>query len=99
MSQSNETVRYDGRFNDLIKAIEEPVIEIAGGQIRIVVLSVHPSLKTGESRDEVTLRLAFRPHNGTQLGIVNKESWEARLSELGFIYPLRPSGDSRLTYL
>jgi hypothetical protein len=89
MSHSNETIRYDGRYDDLFKAIEKPVIEIAEGKIRIRVLSVHPSERTGESQTEVTLRLAFRPDNGTQLEIVNKESWEARLSELGFTYSFR----------
>jgi hypothetical protein len=93
MSQSNQSVSKDDRFDDIIKAIEKRVIEIGGYKIRLRVLSIHPSLATGESQTEVALRLAFRPDNGTQLGIVNEASFEARLSELGFTYPFKLDRD------
>lgn len=87
MSTNSEFMSNDGRFDEIIRAIEKRVIEIAEGKIRIRVLSIHPSQSTGQTTTEVALRLALRPDNGTQLEIVNESSFEARLSELGFTYP------------
>ncbi|MDQ3814943.1 MAG: hypothetical protein M3347_13445 [Armatimonadota bacterium] len=82
-------MKTDERFEKIIKAIEQRVIDIGTTKIRLRVLSIHPSLLTGESQTEATLRLALRPDNGTQLEIVNESSFEARLSELGFTYPFK----------
>jgi hypothetical protein len=93
MSSSNEFIKQSGRFDEIIQAIQKRVFEIGGVKMRIRVLSVHPSESSGESTDEVTLRLDLRPADNTsELLIVQESSFEARLSELALTYPFKLGG-------
>jgi hypothetical protein len=93
MSSNSEFIKDSGRFEEIIEAIEKRVVEIGGVRVRIRVLSVHPSLSSGEFTDEVTLRLDLRPADNTsELLIVQRNSFEARLSELGLTYPFKLDG-------
>jgi hypothetical protein len=74
-------------FERISQAIEKRVIEIKNIQTRLRVLSIHPALSTGESGDEVTLRLVLRPAESSELLMVKNSSQEARLYDFGHTYP------------
>jgi hypothetical protein len=61
MSLSDEAIHNGRRFDSIIMAIQQRVINIAKLKTRLRVLSIHPSSLLGNSEQEVTLRLALRP--------------------------------------
>lgn len=93
MNINNEPSSDRECFERVSQAIEKRVIEIKNIKTRLRVLSIHPALSTGESGDEITLRLVLRPAESSELLMMKNSSQEARLYDFGLTYPFSLKND------
>jgi hypothetical protein len=80
MSQS---IDKKNDYSDVIKAIEAPVLKIYGITAHLRIVNIYPS---SASKNEITLQLEFRLGEDSKLDIVQKDSVQAHLLNIGFSY-------------